>query len=53
MGKTSLKPTSVTPKAHEIATKEAKRRKANGICSSITAVISEAVINEYGDTKNG
>ena len=53
MGKTSLKPTSVTPKAHEIATKESKRRKAKGICSSITAVISEAVIKEYGDTKNG
>ena len=55
MGKTSLKPTSVTPKAHEIASSEAKRRKAKGICSSITAVISEAVIDKYGEgsTKKG
>jgi len=53
MGKTSLKPTSVTQQAHAIASSEAKRRKAKGICSSITAVISEAVIKEYGDTKNG
>lgn len=39
--------TSVTPKAHAIAVKEAKRRKSTGIPSSITAVISEAIIKNY------
>ena len=55
MGYTTLKPTSITPKAHELAKTEAKRRKNMGIPSSITAVISEAVINTYdeGNTKKG
>ena len=55
MGYTSLKPTSITPKAHELAKEEAKRRENMGIPSSITAVISEAVINTYGEnnTKKG
>ena len=49
MGYTTLRPTSVTPKAHELAKNEAKRRENMGIPSSITAVISEAVINTYGE----
>ena len=49
MGYTTLKPTSITPKAHELAKKEAKRREKMGIPSSITAVISEAVIYKYGE----
>ena len=51
MGYTTLRPTSITPKAHELAKKEAKRREKNGIPSSITAVISEAVVNTYGNTE--
>jgi hypothetical protein len=55
MGYTTLKPTSITPKAHELAKNEAKRREEMGVPSSITAVISEAVINTYGEnnTKKG
>lgn len=51
MGYTSLRPTSITPKAHELAKNEAKRRENMGIPSSITAVISEAVIDKYGKEK--
>lgn len=51
MGYTSLKPTSITPKAHELAKKEAKRREEMGVPSSITAVISEAVVDKYGKEK--
>ena len=51
MGYNKLKPTSITPKAHELAKNEAKRREKTGIPSSITAVISEAVVNTYGDTE--
>lgn len=55
MGYTTLKPTSITPKAHDLAKEEAKRRKKMGIPSSITAVISESVIDKYGegDIKKG
>ena len=55
MGYTTLRPPSVTQKAHELAKPEAKRRENMGIPSSITAVISEAVINTYGEnnTKKG
>ena len=49
MGYTTLKPTSITPKAHELAKNEAQRRENMGIPSSITAVISEAVIDKYGE----
>ena len=49
MGYTTLKPTSITPKAHELAKTEARRRENMGIPSSITAVISEAVIDRYGE----
>lgn len=45
MGYTTLRPTSITPKAHELAKEEARRRENMGIPSSITAVISEAVID--------
>ena len=51
MGYTTLKPTSITPKAHELAKTEAKRRENMGIPSSITAVISEAVVDKYGKEK--
>lgn len=50
MGYTTLKPTSITPRAHELAKNEAKRREDMGVPSSITAVISEAVVKIYGDT---
>ena len=50
MGYTTLRPTSITPKAHELAKNEARRREEMGIPSSITAVISEAVVSTYGDT---
>lgn len=55
MGYTTLKPTSITPRAHELAKNEAKRREEMGVPSSITAVISEAVIDKYGEgsTKKG
>ena len=55
MGYTTLRPTSITPKAHKLAKNAAKRRENMGIPSSITAVISEAVINTYGEnnTKKG
>jgi hypothetical protein len=51
MGYTTLRPTSITPKAHELAKKEAKRREDMGVPSSITAVISEAVVDKYGKEK--
>lgn len=51
MGYTTLRPTSITPKAHELAKEEAKRREEMGVPSSITAVISEAVIDKYGKEK--
>ena len=46
---------STIRKAHELAKNEAKRRENMGIPSSITAVISEAVIDKYGEggTKKG
>lgn len=44
-----IKSTSITPKAHAIAINEANRRKANGMSSSITAVISEAVVKCFGN----
>lgn len=50
MGYTTLRPTSITPKAHELAKEEARRRENMGIPSSITAVISEAVIDKYGES---
>ena len=52
MGYKTLKPTSITPKAHDLAKNEVKRREEEGIPSSITAVISEAVVNTYGDKKS-
>lgn len=51
MGYTTLRPTSITPKAHELAKNEAKRREEMGVPSSITAVISEAVVDKYGKEK--
>lgn len=51
MGYTSLRPTSITQKAHELAKTEASRRENMGIPSSITAVISEAVVDKYGKEK--
>lgn len=49
MGYTTLKSTSITQKAHELAKAEVSRRENMGIPSSITAVISEAVIDKYGE----
>ena len=51
MGYTTLRPTSITPKAHELAKNEAKRREEMGVPASITAVISEAVVDKYGKEK--
>lgn len=51
MGYKTLRPTSITQKAHDLAKEESKRRENMGIPSSITAVISEAVVDKYGKEK--
>lgn len=46
--KATTKSTAVTMKAYEIAAAVANERKEAGLSSSITAVISEAVIEKFG-----
>ena len=46
--KTSIKSTAVTIKAYEIASAIVNKRKSEGLSSSITAVISEAVVEKFG-----
>lgn len=48
MANNVIKSTAVTAKAYEIALSVAKKRKSEGLSSSITAVISEAVIEKFG-----
>ena len=50
---TNTKSTAITVKAYEIASKVAAKRKDAGLSSSITAVISEAVIEHFGNSENG
>lgn len=49
---TATKSTAITTKAYEIAAAVADKRKEAGLSSSITAVISEAVVEKFG-TENG
>lgn len=46
-----VKSTAITTKAYDLAAAEAKSRKSEGLASSITAVISEAVVEKFGDKK--
>jgi len=48
-----VKSTAITTKAYEIASKVADERKEKGLSSSITAVISEAVVEKFGNKKTG
>lgn len=50
---TATKSTAITRKAYEIAAEEADKRKDAGLSSSITAVISEAVVETFGNKNNG
>ncbi len=43
------KATAVTVRAYEIASKVNASRKEQGLASSLTAVISEAVVKQFGD----
>lgn len=45
----ATKSTAVTMKAYEIASAVADKRKEAGLSSSITAVISEAVVEKFSD----
>lgn len=49
--KQSVKSTAITTKAYEIAASVADKRKEAGLSSSITAVISEAVVEKFGAEK--
>lgn len=49
---TATKSAAITTKAYEIAAAVADKRKEAGLSSSITAVISEAVVEKFG-TENG
>lgn len=46
--KASIKSAAVTIKAYEIASAVVNKRKSEGLSSSITAVISEAVVEKFG-----
>lgn len=43
------KSATLTPKAYEIAATINSKRKAKGMASSISAVISEAIVSQYGN----
>jgi len=47
------KSATITPKAYEIASKVDAMRKEKGMSSSIAAVISEAIVNQFGDVVDG
>ncbi len=47
--KNTTKSTAITMKAYEIASAVADKRKDAGLSSSITAVISEAVVEKFGE----
>lgn len=44
----SIKSTSITKVAYDLARNEVNRRKAEGLSASVTAVISEAVVSKLG-----
>lgn len=46
-----VKAAAITTKAYEIASKVAEQRKEQGLSSSITSVISEAVVEKFGNKK--
>ena len=48
MEKATVKSTAITAKAYKIASDEAVKRKDAGLSSSITAIISEAVVEKFG-----
>ncbi|MBR4009097.1 hypothetical protein [Fibrobacter sp.] len=50
--KSTTKSTAITMKAYEIAASVAEQRRESGLSSSITAVISEAVIDKFGTDKD-
>lgn len=41
-------PTAITQKAYDLAKAEADARKEQGLSSSISAVVSEAVVEKFG-----
>ena len=43
------KSATITQKAYKIAAKVDADRKEKGLSSSISAVISEAIVNQFGD----
>ena len=43
------KSATLTSKAYEIAATINSKRKAKGMASSISAVISEAIVSQYGN----
>ena len=45
----NTKSTAITVKAYEIAAAVADKRKSLGLSSSITAVISEAVVEKFAN----
>lgn len=45
----TTKSTAITMKAYEIAAAVADKRKDAGLSSSVTAVISEAVVEKFGE----
>lgn len=45
--KATIKSTAITMKAYELASNEVTKRKNAGLASSITAVISEAVVEKF------
>lgn len=45
----TTKSTAITTKAYEIASAIAEKRKSLGLSSSITAVISEAVVEKFAN----
>lgn len=51
--KITAKSTAVTMKAYEIAAAEVAKRKEMGLSASITAVISEAVVEKYSAEEQG
>ena len=46
---TNTRSTAITVKAYDIASSVANKRKEAGLSSSITAVISEAVVEKFGE----
>lgn len=50
--KNTTKSTAITTKAYEIAAAVADKRKEAGLSSSITAIISEAVVEKFGNEKD-